>query len=118
MQRNPEALLLPDAEPVFEAPWQAEAFALAITLSSAGWYTWAEWTAVFSRRLKAPERSASDGTIGYFDAWLEALEELVGTKGIADKTSLIARKSAWIAAYERTPHGKLVSLARNHDEAN
>jgi len=32
-------------EPVFAEPWQAHAFALAVKLSEAGFFTWSEWSA-------------------------------------------------------------------------
>lgn len=115
MQHDLETALPLDVEAAFEEPWQAEAFALAVTLSAAGCYSWEEWTAVFSRRLKAAEYCDASKPIGYFDAWLEALEELVTAKGIADLPSLLARKIEWIAAYESTPHGKPVMLPKNED---
>ena len=35
---------MPEHEPVFAEPWQAHAFALAVKLSDAGVFSWAEWT--------------------------------------------------------------------------
>ncbi|HBR38100.1 MAG TPA: nitrile hydratase accessory protein, partial [Sulfitobacter pontiacus] len=44
----PDLSLLPDIalsddEPVFDAPWQAQAFAMAVSLHQSGAFTWAEW---------------------------------------------------------------------------
>ena len=35
-------------EPVFAAPWQAQAFALAVKLSEQGHFSWKEWAATLA----------------------------------------------------------------------
>jgi nitrile hydratase accessory protein len=92
---------------VFAEPWQAQAFALAVKLSEQGYFTWSEWSAALAEELKG---AADDGS-HYYDHWLAALERLVAAKGLADPSSLAARKEAWAEAYRRTPHGKPVALA-------
>ncbi len=101
-----------DAGPVFAEPWQAQAFAMAVTLSEAGHFTWREWTAALAAELKAAEArgEAGDGS-QYYRHWLAALERLAGEKGLADPGALATRKRAWAEAYRRTPHGKPVELA-------
>ena len=49
------ALRLPqdDDGPVFAEPWQAQAFALAVTLSDRGHFTWPEWAATLADELRA-----------------------------------------------------------------
>ena len=47
------ALLHEQAGPVFNEPWEAEAFALAVHLSEAGHFTWPEWVEVFSQEIVA-----------------------------------------------------------------
>ena len=42
-------------EPVFAEPWQAQAFALAIKLSEAGWFTWVEWAAALAQEIKTAD---------------------------------------------------------------
>lgn len=99
--------------PVFAAPWQAQAFALAVKLSEQGHFTWKEWAAALAIELKAAaDRGAPDDGSHYYEHWLAALERLVTAKGLADKKALIARKKAWAEAYRRTPHGKPVELSR------
>ncbi|HYM25496.1 MAG TPA: nitrile hydratase accessory protein, partial [Vicinamibacterales bacterium] len=39
--------------PVFAEPWQAQAFALAVKLSDAGYFTWKEWAAALAAELAA-----------------------------------------------------------------
>ena len=82
-------------EPVFAAPWRAQAFALAVSLNEAGHFTWAEWTERFAPILKeaqiAPGASAADVNETYYQAWLKALERLVVEKGILTAPALTGR---------------------------
>jgi nitrile hydratase accessory protein len=110
----PEALGLPRlprdaAGPVFAEPWQAQAFALALQLHAQGAFTWPEWAAALSERLKAA--GPHDDPTRYYEHWLEALEDLVTARGLASAAALHERKHAWEDAYAATPHGKPVELA-------
>src|SRR5271169_5440151 len=97
--------------PVFAEPWQAQAFALAVSLSAQGHFTWKEWAATLADELKAAAaRGEPDDGSHYYDHWLAALERLVAVKGLTDSTAMLARKKAWAEAYRRTPHGKPVEL--------
>lgn len=109
----PEPLALPglprDAEgPVFEAPWQAQAFALTVQLHAEGAFTWPEWAQALSEELKAA--GPDDDGSRYYEHWMAALERLVAAKRLANPDALCERKHAWEAAYLRTPHGKPVTL--------
>jgi nitrile hydratase accessory protein len=97
--------------PVFEAPWQAQAFALAVHLQAAGAFSAAEWTEALSGELKAAEVAdgPNDGR-RYYESWLAALEGLVISRGLAGREALAARKAAWAQAFLRTPHGRPVEL--------
>jgi nitrile hydratase accessory protein len=104
-------LNLPDDGPVFAEPWQAQAFALAVKLSEAGYFSWPEWTEALAAELKAAEdRGQPDDGTHYYRHWLATLERLVTAKGLTDATALVARKDAWADAYRHTPHGKPVVL--------
>ena len=100
-----------DGGPVFAEPWQAQAFALAVSLSERGHFTWTEWAATLADELAAAARrgEADDGS-RYYEYWLAALERLVTAKGLANQAALIERKGAWADAYRRTPHGRPVEL--------
>jgi nitrile hydratase accessory protein len=95
-------------EPVFAEPWQAHAFALAVQLHRDGAFTWPEWAQALGEQLKAA--GPQDDGSRYYEHWLAALERLVTAKRLSDRDALAARKSAWEAAYRRTPHGKPVAL--------
>ena len=96
---------------MFAEPWQAQAFALAVKLSEAGYFTWKEWAATLADELKAAaDRGESDDGTRYYEYWLAALERLVTGKGLTDFAALAERKEAWADAYRHTPHGKPVEL--------
>jgi nitrile hydratase accessory protein len=99
-------------EPVFAEPWQASAFALAVSLSRQGHFSWKEWAAALADELKASSaRGEPDDGSRYYHCWLTTLERLVIEKGLSDTAALLAGKEAWAEAYQRTPHGKPVELA-------
>lgn len=99
-------------EPVFEAPWHAQVFALTVHLNEAGLFTWPDWTARFGATLAAHGIDRElDGGDDYFSAWLETLEALLAEQGLADPAALAEMKAAWEAAYLATPHGHPVTLA-------
>ena len=97
--------------PVFEAPWQAQAFALAVKLSEQGHFTWKEWAAALADELKAAEqRGEPDNGRRYYHHWVAALERLVTEKDLTESLALAERKDAWADAYRHTPHGQPVVL--------
>ena len=101
--------------PVFAEPWQAQAFALAVTLSGQGHFTWKEWAAELAETLRAAaDRGEPDDGSRYYEHWLATLERVVMARGLADQVTLVARKDAWAAAYRNTPHGRPVELARSY----
>jgi nitrile hydratase accessory protein len=104
LPRNPEG-------PVFAEPWQAGAFALAVTLSRRGHFSWTEWAAALAEELKASAaRGEPDDGSHYYHCWLTTLERLVVSKGLSQSAELLDCKEAWVEAYRRTPHGKPVEL--------
>ncbi len=100
-----------DGWPVFAAPWQAQAFALAVKLSEQGHFTWKEWAAALADEIKAAEdRGEPDDGSQYYFHWVATLERLVTEKGLTDHPGLAERKEAWADAYRHTPHGQPVVL--------
>jgi nitrile hydratase accessory protein len=100
-----------DPEPVFAEPWEAHAFALAVKLSEAGFFTWSEWSTALAEELAAANRRGEpDSGSRYYHHWLAALERLVATKNLVAASSLLARKAEWVEAYRRTSHGTPVTL--------
>lgn len=97
--------------PVFSAPWEAEAFALALHLNERGLFTWKEWAATLGEEIKKAQ-AAGDPDTGetYYHHWLATLERIVAAKGLADTQSLARTRDAWEHACERTPHGTPIEL--------
>ena len=82
----------------FEAPWQAQAFAMTIALNEAGAFAWTDWAETFARHVdRAP----------YWEAWLAALEEMTG-----ERDALAGLFADWRAAADATPHGQPIVLRR------
>ena len=102
-----------DAEgPVFGAPWQAQAFALAVALHERGLFTWDEWAATLGDEIKrAQARGDPDTGETYYLHWLAALERLVADKGVTDPATLAHYHDAWERAAERTPPGQPIELS-------
>jgi nitrile hydratase accessory protein len=86
----------------FAEPWQAQAFAFAVALNARGLFSWGEWAEALGAELKHGH--------AYWDAWLEALEELLVAKGVAAPGELAALAQAWTQAAEATPHGQPIVL--------
>ncbi|MBI3042234.1 MAG: nitrile hydratase accessory protein [Betaproteobacteria bacterium] len=101
-----------DAEgPVFQAPWQAQAFAMALSLHERGAFTWREWADALASELAATAaRGEPDDGTRYYEHWLAALEKLVARKKIITGNELARRVDEWDAAARATPHGKPIEL--------
>ena len=112
----PESRYLSDVvvrgeEPVFVEPWQAYAFALAVSLSRQGHFTWSEWTRLFGEERKASaNRGDADNGTTYFHCWLTTLERIVVQRNFSNIGTLTDLKNAWAEAYRHTPHGQPVAL--------
>jgi nitrile hydratase accessory protein len=98
--------------PVFNAPWEAQAFAMTVALHQRGLFTWPEWAAALAEEIKRAQ-AAGDPDTGptYYHHWLAALEQIVGEKGATDRTALHRYRTAWQRAAQRTPHGTPIALA-------
>ncbi|WP_407164519.1 nitrile hydratase accessory protein [Bradyrhizobium sp. ORS 111] len=101
-----------DAGPVFRAPWEAQAFAMALMLHDRGVFTWTEWAAALADQIKRAQ-AAGDPDTGetYYLHWLATLEHLVAAKGVTTSETLHRYRNAWDRAADRTPHGKPIELA-------
>jgi nitrile hydratase accessory protein len=97
--------------PVFAEPWEAHAFAMALTLHEKGLFTWPEWAAALADEIKAAQ-AAGDPDTGetYYRHWLAALEKIVAMKKVTTPDALTRYQAAWDAAADRTPHGKPIEL--------
>jgi nitrile hydratase accessory protein len=90
--------------PVFREPWEAQAFALAVSLQDRGVFTAGEWAAALGAEIAA----APDAS--YYECWLAALERLAGERELTDPGTLARYRDAWERAAHRTPHGTPIEL--------
>ena len=101
----------PDSPAPFEEPWQAQALAIAQSLQDSGVITPAQWSQALGAAIERAQ-AAGDPDKGdtYYLHVLDALEHLLAECDLVSSESLERRKSEWVAAYERTPHGQPVEL--------
>jgi nitrile hydratase accessory protein len=97
--------------PVFREPWEAQAFALTLSLNERGLFTWGEWAKILGEEIKKAQ-AAGDPDTGetYYHHWLATLERMVAEKGLTDAGTLARTRDAWERACERTPHGTPIEL--------
>jgi len=100
-----------DDGPVFREPWEAQAFAMALSLHERGLFTWNEWAAALADEIKIAQ-AGGDPDMGttYYRHWLATLEKLVAAKGVATLETQHRYRDAWDHAADRTPHGKPIEL--------
>ena len=97
--------------PVFNAPWEAQAFAMTVTLHERGVFTWAEWAAALSAQIKRAQADGDPDTgETYYQHWLATLENLIAEKGVTTRSDLHRYRDAWDHAADRTPHGQPIEL--------
>ena len=103
----------PTAPPgqVFDAPWQAQAMALADTLVQAGHVTPGAWAQALGDALRGDAIPAvPDGLDTYYRAVVMALETVFDERVGVSKATLTQRRHDWEAAFRDTPHGQPVVL--------
>lgn len=100
-----------DDGPVFREPWQAEIFAITLTLHEAAHFTWAEWAEYLAAAIAAAkERGEADMGDTYYLHWLRALETILNAKGVVGESERVLRKEAWARAARETEYGKPIEL--------
>lgn len=110
--RNDEVSIPRNSEgPVFREPWEAQAFALAVSLHERGVFTWKEWAQILGEEIKKAQ-AAGDPDTGetYYRHWMATLERIVAEKRLTDAGTLARTRDAWERACARTPHGVPIEL--------
>jgi nitrile hydratase accessory protein len=88
-----------DDEPVFQAPWEARAFAIVNQLATAKYYSWAEWTNYLVNEISASEQ-ASPSSKTYYEQWVIACEKLLTAKGLLDSAAIDQKIAELLAECE------------------
>lgn len=100
-----------DDGPVFREPWEAQAFAMALSLHERGLFTWKEWAAALADEIKLAQANGDPDTgTTYYRHWLATLERLIAAKGVATFETQHRYRDAWDHAADRTPHGSPIEL--------
>ena len=103
----------PTATPVFNAPWEAQAFAMTVALHESGAFTWKEWADDLAEVIaEVKRRGEADTGEDYYAHWLTALERIVTRKGLVTEKLLEHKRREWDEAAHRTPHGHPIELDR------
>jgi nitrile hydratase accessory protein len=98
-------------EAAFKAPWEAQAFAMAVLLHERGLFTWSEWAETLAAEIRRAQKLGDpDNGRTYYRHWLNALEKLVIAKGVTSAGMLGVLKEQWDTAARETPHGEPVLL--------
>ncbi|MEM7254798.1 MAG: nitrile hydratase accessory protein [Pseudomonadota bacterium] len=74
-----------NGELLFESPWEARAFGLAVALSEGGRFAWRDFSAELAESTRRDQEAA------YYRRWLDALERLLLAQGLVNKEDLQAR---------------------------
>ncbi len=85
---------------VFDAPWQARAFALTVALRREGDFPWEAFQTRLVEELEASEEdstAAENTEAAYYDAWLTAFERLLLEAEVLDDEELTERVAAFAA---------------------
>jgi nitrile hydratase accessory protein len=91
-----------EAEPVFQAPWEAKAFAIVNQLAANQQYSWAEWTDYLAQEIAQGNSEASE-SLPYYVQWVQACEKLLIAKGLLAKQAIDQRVQE-LQADQHTDH--------------
>ena len=97
--------------PIFNAPWEAQAFAMTLALHERGEFSWKEWAETLAAVIgEVKQRGEADTGANYYRHWMTALERISARKGIVTEALLQERRALWEEAARRTPHGQPIQL--------
>jgi nitrile hydratase accessory protein len=91
--------MMTGGERVFNRPWEAQSFAIAVALHDRGVFTWPEWTEAIAAVI-AEARDRGDPDLGddYYVHWTTALERIVAGQSLLSFEQLAERRAAWADA--------------------
>jgi nitrile hydratase accessory protein len=95
------AIPLDDDGAVFNAPWEAKAFAMVVSLHQQGHFSWTEWAETIAAEIERDR--GSDPETPYYELWLRAAEKIIDAKGLCTTGELRAT-AAVLSAQHAAPH--------------
>ncbi len=91
-----------NGELMFESPWQSRVFGMARVMCEAGHFTWDDFRGSLINRITAWEETHRESDpYAYYEHFLAALTDLLGSKGLCRLDELDRRD----AEYQARPHG-------------
>lgn len=100
------ALPRKNGELVFEAPWESQAFGMAIALYERGHYDWEEFRGRLISEIGDWERSEEyeREVWDYYRHWLASFEALVKDRGLLSEEEIVERTSEFVAGARDDDH--------------
>ena len=94
-----------NGELVFTAPWESQAFGVAVALHDAGCIDWEDFRQSLIREIGDWEAAHPSGDgWNYYECWLGSLERLVNRRGLVTAEDLRARLDLLAARPEGHDH--------------
>ena len=97
-----------NGELVFSAPWESQAFGVALALNDAGCIDWEDFRQSLIREIGDWEAAHPSGEgWNYYECWLRSLEQVVSSTGLVGADDLRARLAALASrpsGHDREPH--------------
>ena len=87
------ALPIENGELVFQAPWEARAFGLAVALNEKDLYEWRAFSSQLATEIAAAEQN--NNPLSYYARWVASLEELLIDRGLISREQLDARTAEY-----------------------
>ena len=78
-----------NGELVFESPWEARAFGIAVALSEAGQFPWRDFGSALASEIKHAEDVQEDSA--YYERWVTAMRALLIEKGVLSEAEIEAK---------------------------
>lgn len=82
-----------NGEPVFDAPWEARAFGMAVALNESGFYPWRDFSQELSAEIAEAERHDRHST--YYERWYATLEKLAEASGLVTQDEVDQRAAEY-----------------------
>jgi len=84
---------------------------MTLSLHEQALFTWQEWADQLSQSIKSAQ-ATGDPDLGdtYYRHWLDALENIIVSKGLGKADQLSELYSQWQTAAANTPHGQTIVL--------
>ena len=87
------ALPRENGELIFQAPWEARAFGLAVALNEKDLYQWREFSSQLALEIATAEQNNDPSN--YYARWVASLEELVIDRGLISREQLDAKTAEY-----------------------